>query len=64
MVKCAKFGLGGGCDDEAQNCCADMKCAIEPNWFVVTWHPAEEKMTTGPATGFGFRKVRGIGVDI
>jgi len=54
MVKCAEFGLGSGSDDESQNCCADMKSAIETNWFAVSRHPTEEKMATCPATGFGF----------
>ena len=64
MVKCTKFCLGGGCDDESQNCCAHVKSAIQTNRFAIAWHPTEEKMATCPATGFGLRKVRGIGVDI
>jgi hypothetical protein len=64
MVKCTEFCFGCGCDDESQNCCAHVKSAIQTNRFAIAWHPTEEKMATCPATGFGLRKVRGIGVDI
>ena len=64
MVKCAEFGLGSGSNDKSQNACADMKSAIETNWFAVLRHLTEEKMATCPATGFGFRQVRSVGVDI
>jgi hypothetical protein len=54
MVQGAEFRLGGGGNNELQNCCAYGESVIQTNWFTVGWHPSQEKMTACPASGFGF----------
>jgi hypothetical protein len=54
VVECAQFCLGGGGNDETQNCRADMESSIQTNRFAILWHPPHEKMTTCAAAGVCF----------
>ncbi len=62
--QCTKFSFSSRCRNQFENGASDMDCAIDNDWFGISWNATEEEVSSCTTACLGGTEIGGIGVYI